>query len=176
MQRLKRLKGLVVRNLVHASGLSPSSAGDGAVASHSPPPASSSAGCAVPGDSECGCFFSLHPVESSSGKPSETCLYVSTLCKERCNPSWSDVEPEDMRLTWTRDWEHHRMGIRFWTATRRRSGAQGKHEPRSNSSPSSRPSPRTALWERGKMIWQRAEAGTWAPDELGTNSQKYSTW
>jgi hypothetical protein len=166
IKRLKRLKGLAVRNLVHAVGLPLSSAGDGAGAPHSQPPASCAEGCTVRGDSD-GCFFSVHPVESSSGKPSETCVYVSTLCKERCNPSWSDVEPEDMRLTWTRDWEHHRMGIRIWIATRRPPGAQGKHQPRSNDSPSSRPSPRMALWERGKMIWQRAEAGTLAPDELG---------
>jgi hypothetical protein len=168
IKRLKRLKGLVVRNLVHAVGLPPSSAGSaGAGAPHSQPRASSSAGCAVPGDSDGGCFFSVHPVESSSGKPSDTCVYVSTLCKERCNPSWSDVEPEDMCLTWMCDWEHHRMGIRIWIASRRPPGAQGKHEPRSNDSPNNRPSPRVALWERGKMIWQRAEAGTLAPDDLG---------
>ena len=159
-QRLRRFKGLVVRNLVRAA--------DDVGAPHAPPAGSAAGGA----DSDGGCFFSMHPVECASGKPSDTCVYVSTLCKERCNPSWSDVEHEDMRLTWTRDWEHQRMGIRIWTATRRPLGTQGERELRCNGSPSGGPSPRprVALWERGTMIWQRAEAGAAAHDAPSAES------
>ena len=102
-----------------------------------------------------GCFFSLHPVESASGQLSELCVYVSTLCKERCNPSWSDIDHEDFRLARTHGWQHNRIGIRVWTATQRASGGQDTGPDAVHEEPSHRrtvPVPRMAPWERGRLI------------------------
>lgn len=168
MKKIKSLKGVLVRNLVacavpadtvgvgtvvasDAAGGLGAATGAGRVASH--------------GVGDDVCFFSLHPIESATSKLSDTSIYVSTLCNETCNPSWSDVEHEDISSGWKQGWECSRIGIRIWTAARRApAGSHSTEHAPSNGRPGCGLVPRVAPWERGTMLWEcehvaEAEAG-----------------
>ena len=157
MKRLKSLQGVLVRNLASADSAIHCAAHTGS--------SRDQAHEDFLGDG--GCFFSLHPVESSSGRLSETSIYVSTLCKERCNPSWSDVEHEDMSKAWHQDWEHHRIGIRVWSGTRRSAREPGTEQTNSNTDHVSIPIPRVAPWDRGRRIWEGVEQAGGAENVAG---------
>ena len=147
MNHLKRLRGVLVRNLVPDAGSAAAPDDVGAV------------GTAVHGESDGGCFFSLHPIDSCTGMLIETSLYVSTMCKERCNPSWTDVEHEDMLVGWQASWDSSRVGIRVWTISCRPRGQEIKGVEESDQAVLKGPAPRVAPWERGQRNWENVTDG-----------------
>jgi hypothetical protein len=146
MKQLKRLKGVLVRNLVHTVDQSRADPDHPVLPERR-----------VRSDRDGGYFFSLHPVESTGGNVSETSLYVSTICKERCNPSWTDVDYEDMCVGWRDGWDSNRLCVRVWVATIRSPGQQPRVQSDSHGEPGAVPTPRVAPWDRGRRLWECAE-------------------
>jgi hypothetical protein len=169
MPSLQSLKGVLVRNLVvhGTSGADTDGPARSGTAEQSGQPASAKNAPPHEGalrGTDGGCFFSLHPVESSSGQLIDACVYVSTLCKERCNPSWSDIEYDDLSAARK---QGSRIGIRVWTATPRLASQLNPEPEAGHGQPSHRrnaPTPRMAPWEMGRMILDCAEEGGFQDD------------